>query len=390
MAIGLTAFSYGLGLFLNRPTGAMDRVRKISGWAFTAAFALFGVWVYTQFQKGATVETFVSITQNTPLRIVLLPGWAAASLTSAPLSGNLVAGLLSLGTLVLVIFGGIGLAMSQTGWFYEQTALRVETTRKARDVQTRGDIYAAYAARAQAGSFKTRRSKWLNRLRPRRTWGLIWKEAVLAVRTGSMTFIFLGLFAIGIGSVAGMVAKDARNAPSFLPVLFLSLIAFFVSANLSQIGFLETLRRVDLLKPLPFPPWKTVLAEVLGKALIGLLPLLLGVAPILIMAPTAWVNTLGAFITALSLMVLLCSVNFLMIVMFPDIDDPTQRGFRGLMSLLGLIIFLAPSGLLFAFLIYMEVPGIIAAFPVLVMNLGLGAVAAYFAGQLYAGFNPSE
>jgi len=76
--------------------------------------------------------------------------------------------------------------------------------------------------------------------------------------------------------------------------------------------------------------------------------------------------------------------------MFPDIDDPTQRGFRGLMGLLALVVTVGPGVGLFILIFALSKSVVMAALAAAVVNLGLAAVCAAVSGRYYADFNPSE
>ena len=85
---------------------------------------------------------------------------------------------------------------------------------------------------------------------------------------------------------------------------------------------------------------------------------------------------------------------FLVTVLFPDIDDPTQRSFRGVMIMLALGIFLLPvmittfgvmfllQGLAIGVVLGAALGGAIA--------LGISFLVSLLSGNLYAQFNPSE
>jgi hypothetical protein len=91
-----------------------------------------------------------------------------------------------------------------------------------------------------------------------------------------------------------------------------------------------------------------------------------------------------------SLAALICALVCVIVLLFPEIEDVSQRGFRGLMMMFGLLIAGAPGVIAFVALGAVTKNTIIGALPGAGINyavtLGLTAVG----GALYAAFNPSE
>jgi hypothetical protein len=92
--------------------------------------------------------------------------------------------------------------------------------------------------------------------------------------------------------------------------------------------------------------------------------------------------------------ILCCSVVYLVTLIFPDLDDPSLRGFRGLVIMLGLVFALLPVlgasfgiGLLARSL---SLGPIIAAVVAALVAIGISTVVCMISGNLYAQFNPSE
>jgi hypothetical protein len=83
-------------------------------------------------------------------------------------------------------------------------------------------------------------------------------------------------------------------------------------------------------------------------------------------------------------------VVLLVTVLFPDIDDATQRNFRGLMTMLGCVIAASPMLATVGVLNYYGINGLIIAIPAVALNVGVAVGVSAIAGGLYAGFNPSE
>jgi hypothetical protein len=169
------------------------------------------------------------------------------------------------------------------------------------------------------------------------------------------------------------------------------MMVYMLAMASAQTGFIELLRRVDLQKPLPFTPAVTVFWEVLSKAVapsvLGLISALVGVA----FAPSAWAYALAGVLLTPALALILSAVVLLVIVLFPDIEDPTQRMFRGLMMLLGIALAVLPGGIvLLGGILAFDLSPLIVAIPVIAINVGLCFLLSSLAGNLYASYNPSE
>ena len=159
---------------------------------------------------------------------------------------------------------------------------------------------------------------------------------------------------------------------------------------MAQVGFTEVLRRVDLQKPMPFRPSTIVFSEVSSKSVVGIVGVVIGSIIAMCLRPGLWQFSLAAIIISPFMSMLLSGAAFLAVMLFPDVDDPSQRQFRGLITLLGTVIFAAfPVGLI-AGLLVLGVPPIIVGLAGGGLSLGLAIVVSLMSGELYARFNPSE
>jgi hypothetical protein len=85
------------------------------------------------------------------------------------------------------------------------------------------------------------------------------------------------------------------------------------------------------------------------------------------------------------------SAIFLVVVLFPDFDDPTQRSFRGLMQLLAMVFVMAPAvGLFILFLGFVKTSPLVPAFLTAGIMCGIVALFTTLAGRFYVDYNPSE
>jgi len=389
LGICLTTFAYGVSLVLNRPIPRARWMHRLAVGLYFLIFVGLGAGLYVSF-LGQGAAGLVELSQQTWLRMALFPATAAAEFALAPLTTHWGAGLLGLAVVLGVGVFGFQLAMAQSSWFYDIASLRAHSTTQARSFQQNADYMGAVASRARSGKARFARASWLMRWSPRKMGGLLWKEALLAIRTATMTLLFTGLLGVLIGWMGGLVSQSAPRSEGVVPILALCFVAFISATNVSQTGFLETLRRIDLLKPLPFAAWQTVFAEVAGKSLVSLIPVLAATVAMISLVPTMSVTIICSALVALSLAVTICAVSFLAILILPDIEDPTQRGIRGLITMLGIFVFCVPPAILYVVFSSFNVSPLISALPIVAVNLGLAVLGSWISGRLYSNFNPSE
>ncbi len=385
LSIAFTTISISASLYYNRPTKEMDRVRRVLNWTLVLVLAIIAMYA----ARLVVNVGALGAARDPILRGIMFLSTAATRVAMAPLEGSWAGAILGSG--ILITFAGLGLwtAMNQSGWFYEQAALVADTFAKIRTQARSGDVYGQLGSMARAGKFKAKGKAWYTRIETTGIRALLWKEAALQTRLRSATVVFV-LFVGLISWASIMVVRSSMKdpAPAFLG--FQALNAFMVSTG-SQMAFLEMLRRVDLQKPLPFTPSKIVFVEVLGRSLVGAgLVVLSGLALIPFM-PRLWLVGIASAIAMPTLVVLLCSVYCLITIMFPDVDDPTQRGFRSLMTILSLVLFCGPPvGLFIALMGFLHLPAVVAAMIVAAVTIGIAYFACTIAGNFYASFNPSE
>jgi hypothetical protein len=396
ISMAFVAVGYACSIYFNRPEPIFERMKRIIGWVLFAGIIAVATFIILRIRASQDSADLVRLTQSPILRSVFFMATGATELTTAPLKGAPMNAVLGGGMLLLFVAAGVALALKQAGYIYEEAALRAGDINNAREMQRKGDTFGILANQARSGRIKAGRRSWIHKLRLKGASALVWKEYLLQARSVRVLFILFPVFAIFL-SVApalitsGMPTRSGREAPIGPMLLLVQLMMVFVStASTAQGGYLEMLRRVDLQKPLPFRPAAIIFYEVLSKASLGIVTCLAGAISALIVAPYSWPQALAVIIGMPAVAILLSAVFCLVIVLFPDVEDPTQRGFRGLVNMLGILVFCGPSILVYGLLIYLKLPPAVAAIPVAAMNIGLAILAATIAGNLYASFNPSE
>lgn len=391
MAATWVAAGYALSLWINRPTATMDRWRKWIGGACVALVvgAVASVSVMARHQPGP--EGFVAALQSPILRAIFFLPDAAAALATAPLTGDWVRGSVSGLILVGSLFGACFLALRQADWLYEIAAQRVSSTVQTANLARKGDTMGVLAEMARTGRLKPKGAGWFNRWSPTGATALIWKDLVTQARGLTLLLLLFPLIGSTMVVAVGLTARaDVEHLGRFFTVLLLAM-TFATASTTAQSGFIDLLNRVDTLKPLPFSPTKSFFFEVAGKAAAGWVCATVICLVGLVVKPAEALNTVGGFLLSLGLALLVASCIGLTTVLFPDVEDASQRGFRGLVLSLALLILTSPPiGLYLGLHLGLGWAAPLAALPTLGLFIGLSVLAAAMAGRLFADYNPSD
>ncbi len=392
VALCWVCINYAVSLFVNRSDLASTRNRKILGW--TLGLGLIGVAAYVAWQASSfhVWQDWVGLAENPVLRTVFFTATLAMFTVHGMVSGEMAPLLLGFGGLIGIILISLRVSMSQASWMYDQAAAKGFDSVNARQLQQSGDTIGLVTAQARQGKVKAGRfTGWIASKTATGAYALLWKEALLSLRS---TWFLILLFAaislvITILPVFG-TRSDQASAGAYIFLFTQSMGVFMSASALSQAGFIEMLRRVDVQKPLPFNFSTTILFEVLGKALPGTLTAWLCSIIAILVRPEIWQAAVGGALAMPFLAVVICLVTCLTTILFPDFDDPSQRGFRGIINFAGTIVACAPSILAFVGMIALSISPIFAALVSAGINVGVAALVASISGTQYAQFNPSE
>lgn len=393
IALGWISLTYAISLYVNRSDHDSTRNRRILGWS--VSLALIGMIGYIAYhmREVHTAAELVAFTRDPLLRVFFFSATFATEFTLAPFTREAMWQHLAigLGGLVIVPIIGVGMMLRQIDWLYDQAAVRALTVQSANDMRRSGDLTGIAAQAAREGKGKFLRLKAFQNARMSGIYALVWKELLLIPRT--MLPMLIGLSFMGVAMSLSSVMfpdKDMDLTPGLALMAFQAMVVMTVSLAISQTGFIEVLKRVDLQKPLPFSPSKIVAMEVVSKALVACLPAVVGALLVLAFKPFLWTYVLGSIIATPFFSVLMSSAVFLVTMIFPDLEDHSQRQFRGLMVLLAIVIVAAfPSAALIGLLV-LKVAPYLAALAGAVICLGISFLTISFSGSLYSGFNPSE
>ncbi len=391
LTLAWVTMGYALSLYLNRNDRRSDMRKRIIAWAIGISSALIGSYIYARALQIGSLDDFVSLTHSAWVRGFFFTATPASSITMGPLEGNLSEMLIGAGVLICISAVSILLSLRQAGWMYDQAAVRGFSSDTLRQLQRKGDMFGMVAESARAGRYKPKKAVWLQRIKTRGFGALIWKSALIQWRTVRILIFLFTLAALGmsLGPVFGLEKSKAVDA-GYMVMGMQGFAIFMVATILSQNGFTELLRRVDLQKPLPFSPATIIAAEVLATAAPCIVVSLTASVVATLVLPAIWQHAFAAIIFGPSIAILICSAMCLITLLFPEIDDVAQRGFRGIITLLGVAVLGTPGLAVLIVAIVGANQPLLGAIPGALINLAMSAGVMIAASGLYAGFNPSE
>ncbi len=391
VAFSWVCINYAASLFINRSDLASSRNRRLLGWGLgiiMISVCGYIVWQASGFQNW---KDWAELTENPGLRIFFFTATFATWMVHGVVNADALSLALGVGSLLTVIIVCIKLSMTQAGWMYDQAAVKGFDSADARKLQQSGDTIGLMAAQARQGRVKSGRAKWVSRWTLPGPRAILWKETIITLRSTFVLVILFAIISIFLTLVALVTGGDQNTKiVGSVYLIMQGLGVFMTSSALAQAGFIEMLRRVDVQKPLPFNFSTTILFEVLAKSIPPTLVAWLCSLIALFIRPSVWESVLAGIIALPFLAVVICSVTCLTTLLFPDFEDPSQRGFRGMMNFVGVVVACFPGVLVFGGLATIGITPILAAVVTAGLNLGIAAFVASISGNQYAQFNPSE
>jgi hypothetical protein len=393
MALAWISISYALSFYVAKHEKKTRLITNSVGWLIFAVIALVIGSIWVRMRISPSFETFSMATSEPWLRVLMFMPTAGSEIAMGAFHASRLHSVLGVGAFLVIIVACLTYSANLSDWMYDQAATKGFQGQAMKDFARKGDMMAVAAERARTGKFgKSRIAKKAANWNFRKGWTLIYKEILIQSRIG---FWMNLIFVVSIGGLGIMFLFLPEVGGNFNPGPYIYLgLTGFMAVNMSSIqafsGFVETLRRVEVMKPLPFTSAQIAFYETAAKSVIAMF---MAVAPFLIgfaYKPALWQIHLAGIITAPTLALALVSAIFLVVVLFPDFDDPTQRSFRGIMQMIAMIVIMAPTALTFIGLIILGVSPLIPAVICCILNFGMTALFTSIAGRFYADFNPTE
>ncbi len=397
MAFAWVCLGYGIGFYINRSDLRADRNKKVID--ITVFIAVLSTIAYFAFRlkSDLSVATLVSCTEAPLIRSVFFSASAATWMAVGAMKQDWL--LVSSGIAVFagVSILGLRMALSQLPYMYDQASVKGFGAGELRVMRRNNDLYGMTAQQARDGKLKIGRfSRWISSFRLTGASALIWKEILLQTRGARFLYYFYGPLQLFMTISPAFMGRDFESlnilrTAGIMIIVMQAMSVLMLTMNSAISGFTELLKRVDFQKPLPFRPSSTVFWEIASKCIPNIFFSLIALPIIVLIRPTLWGFALGSTIFAIGLSLLVSGTVFLVTIAFPDAGDASQRGFRGILIMLGMVILASPGASVFAVLLALtKVNPAIAALPAFALCVGVTLVVSLVAGRLYDSYNPSE
>ncbi|HLO99719.1 MAG TPA: putative ABC exporter domain-containing protein [Fimbriimonas sp.] len=398
LTLMIVSLSYAASFWGAKNEAVAERFGKIFNYSMIVGFLATATYIGFGLRSNPTLEGIQQLTSPIWFKSIMVVPYAATSIVMGGVTGSILALGLGVGLLGIVTIFAFKLAAANLGWMYDQAATRGFQSQTLRDLQKKGNTAAIYAHRAQTGKIKRGRlAARLETLVLKRGWALLYKEIMLQLRMGFSTWIVFGILMSVGGCTMLLISKQAVSTRSGAEVgikyAFFGMMMYFTvifGSIQGHQGFQETLRRVEVIKPLPLSSMQIAFFETVSKSfggsVLGMMPFVFG----LIVRPDLWEIHLAGLITAPAVVLALISGIFLGMVLFPDFDDPTQRSIRGIMQLIAMAIVLLPAVGIFVGITMIGQPFLLAAGINAALQLVLTVILSTIGGRFYADFNPSD
>ena len=319
LALSWTCIGYALSFHVAKNEKKSVQIMRIVGW--TNALMFLGVMGYFAYKMNQMPElaTIGDATTQWWVRGLMFMASSATAIVTGSISGSPLLTVVGLAVFAAVIGFSLTYASKLSGWMYDQAATKGFQTQAMRDYSRRGDYMAITSERARQG--KLGKARIANRVaywKFRNGWALIYKEILIQSRIGFwMNTLFLIMIA-GFGMMF-LTLPTYSSGPRIGPILYLAMTGF-MGVNLSSIqcytGFVETLRRVEVMKPLPLTSSQIAFFETASKASMAMVMTFIPFLAGMIYRPSLWEYHLSGMIAAPSLSLTLVSAIFLVVVGF--------------------------------------------------------------------------
>lgn len=393
----MSAFWTVLGMFVSVRLGRSDeQTRKLSS-RFNWAMGIFVLLVFAAVGAALVLRTPVSVWKavaESPItRVLIFPAEGATLMSLAPVQGSIATFLLGLAIIVVPTYLVYRLALRQSGYLYDQVALVSNALTNSSAPNRPKNMTEIAVTSAQKGKLKLR-GQWLSRFKFSGEGAILWRSMIDTMRSSSLnTFIvYLIAYVPAVIMLAIPNSSNASNQMIYSLVLMgipLALVLFVLFGTTAQ-NFSAFLQMNDTVKPIPIPPQKVIRSEILGQFLpfmpIGILISIgliiarpdqwwYGLTQMFIMPPTAFLAMAGGTIVSL---------------LFPDPNDVTQRGFRGIIFMFATLILVAPAAIMFLGGFVVGLSPILIGITVGLLHAILGLIFTMVAGLIYSRYEPLD
>lgn len=345
----------------------------------------FMIW-RAQAEVGAVTASIETLANRITWLLYPPAGLTAATILGVgPVPGLSIAGLASM--VLLIALGGF-LALRNSNRICELGRGSIELFVKqkaARDV-ARG--LSNREVKVKSGSDLA--TKFLSRYQFRGENAFVWRELIYVWRLHGFSYLTMGIAWIGVVvlfawsfSRRGSLGEMQNDGMTAIVSGFHLFFQFIATSMFCQTGIREFLRKTDLIRPLPLTSSKLLFNENLSRAALTSPLALISLIVVTVIQPEFAATIPFLLAAGIGGSFLVAAATSLAAILLPDVDDPTQKQFRSMISGLGVLFFVFVVLGVFAGFVFWTRQVVVAALACGIISAVLGAllnrvcVAAY-------------
>jgi len=369
--------------------GKREWLGRLINWSCLLGLVGVAAYIGLAMQGHATTRTFLDMANAGPLRYAIPSATAISLIATAPLTGAYaVAGLAIAGCLGVTAVA-IAIAMKHVGAMYEFAAMSASAAESTRDALKAGDMLVVFRQKAAQGKLKLRRVGWVERLQWRGAWAVAWRDLIIMLRTSAPSLVFFLVLALLYTVLPAAFSKN-RDV-TIIGLVTAPLITWISVWSYSRSSFIDLLRRVDSDKSLPLSLLQLVLAHSIMRNLAAVGIGWLICLAVMIMNPPVAMGAVAIAIALPAFAFLVSGSVLLFMLIFPDVEDPSQRTLRELLTTFLMFVAIIPGAVAGGLVLLVgEKMYVVAALAASVTNVLVVALLYLACAELYAAHNPNE
>ena len=367
--------------------------KRLFLWCVLAAFALIGTLFFIHmreaFSEGRSILVAITQTMESfPLAFLMTPLRFLASLLVMRVDAGAPSAWVSV--LFWLVFTGSGYraVRSQRRYLYEY-ASRLADERREFMARMRDPVRSLKRRRRQE-AVEVRTPWFLRSFHPRRARAILWRDLIIAWRSYGGVLTALSILFV-IGAVAWWVGVWWFHAPlvggrSWAVMVVMMALAALPLTLVSPVAMADLLRHAETQKPLPIGALETVAMHVLQwTLLINAITFAPSVLALILLPPVRHI-VLTVLLLGWSFTHLFLSGTFWISLFNPDQDDPIQRMYGGLFSVLMMVVLSIPGGIVLGVSSFLHVPLAVRVPVALAVNGGVAWGVHLLAARKYERF----
>ncbi|MCL5104907.1 MAG: putative ABC exporter domain-containing protein [Armatimonadetes bacterium] len=351
-----------------------------------ASIVIYGLYQYAQ--SGSTYASILWAADSPVARFIFAPARWCSTLFLAPLLGVDFDDWVHLGMLAVLAAASFVLLLSRRENIYEPS-LGVSAKHAARRAAMRTGDYTG--VRVDALKEKGARRAGGITIPPfgRGAVALVWKSLLLRYRLSRGQILMMVVLPVVIVYVVKQFSATMEEIPKFMPAVLL-----YVVWSMSLIAPVEVrseLKQANILKSMPIPAWKVMLAQAINSTLYVIGGVFLFAVAMWVLMPGTRGEMLGACVLAVpGLAFANTSMATISALLYADSRDTAQTFLGSAIAMMLMWVVLIPTVVISAAMwIVFRASFYHMAIAVSLANFTIGAAGVSISGLLFRRFDPT-